>query len=1094
MSLLSRLSRRGFNYSLGSLLATFALFSTTSFAQATGTINGSVRDSSMAVMPNAQITVTHLGTNQSRATTTDESGNYVLPLLPIGSYSVKVEVSGFAPFFQKNILLQVNTTVQVNAVLQVQSTNEQVTVSANASMLQATATNLVQVVDERRIVDLPLNGRNVLQLVALNAGISDKNATFGVIQANTLGRFQYQFPVSINGSRGNGTNYLLDNADHNDNYTNIAQPYPNPDAVQEFSVQTSTFDAQYGRSVGGAVNVVTRSGTNQLHGTVFNFLRNNALNARNFFTGKDSLKRNQFGFTLGGPLVIPNLYNGRDRTFVFGAYQGTRERIATPGQATAPSEAMKRGDFSSFLQPDGTGRIMDPDAPGTYFPNNQIPVGRFDPVAARLLTFLPSSTASNFLIRFPVPSQRTDDNQFLVRLDHHLTPRQRLSGRYFLVDFNRPWVFIPSNLYFVAAGQEGRSQSATVNHSFVISPRLLNDFTVTYHRNVSRAQPPSDLNTSFATLGARVLTIPNNPTMNVNISSWSGFNIGVPYYVPQTTYQIANNTSYASGRHSLRFGADLKRYRMDFINPFFTGGVATFTGQLLSDPGKANAGNAFAEFLLGKLGTWRQHSNSFQRIYTNFVALYLQDDIRLTQKLTLNIGLRWDPKFDITEIAGRRTTFVPGRQSTRFPNALPGLLFEGDSGYENGIIPADWNNLAPRGGLAYQLRPNTVVRAAYGIFYDQYMSIFNNRSMQAEPFIQQAILTAPGNLSNPYGSGPSLDPSAQNPSRDFRFRPYGTWAVPSRDIVAGYLQNWNLVVEQQVLSDLLVRVSYVGSKGVHLLHSPEINPALFGPGATAANYDQRRRFQPLGPIQLGLSDSWSKYHALQLTAQKRYSRGFTLLTNYTWSKSIDITSYGSVEFVTTGPNPFNYNDNRGLSSFNVPHRFVGSGVWEHPRLENRNRWLKGILGGWQSNFIFTAQTGAPITINSGVDNALTSVTANFADLTGTDWRLSGNRSKAERIQQWFNKTAFKTNAVGTIGTGRRNQLQAPGLWNADYSLFKDFRFKNERMKIQFRGEFFNIFNHANLGVPTTIVTSPLFGQITTADAPRIIQMGLKIVF
>jgi len=1085
MCFTSRLSRIG--------VMLLALPAVPVFAQATGTINGSVLDSSMSSVPAARVTVTHMTTNQSRVISADEAGKYVIPLLPVGRYILRVDKDGFAPFLQENIVLQVNTNVQVIALLTVGSTTEQVTVSAAASMVQATATNLVQVVDQRRVVDLPLDGRNVLSLVALNAGVSDRNASFGVIQANTLGRFQYQAPVSINGSRGNGTNYLLDNADHNDNYTNVAQPYPNPDAVQEFSVQTSTFDAQYGRSVGGVVNVVTRSGTNEIHGSGFDFLRNHALNARNFFTGKDALKRNQFGAALGGPIVIPHLYDGRNRTFLFGAYQGTRIRIATPGQAVTPSDAIKNGDLSGFVQSDGTGRIKDPNSFGQYFPNNQIPVSRFDPASRRLLQFMPSSTASNFLMQYANPSQRTNDNQMLLRLDHHLTARQRLSGRYFIVDYDRPWVFIPENLYSVAPGQSGRAQSATANHVKIFSSRLVNDFSATYHRNVSRAEPPADLTTNFETLGARVRTIPRNPTMNVNISNWAGLNIGVPYYVPQTTYQLSDTISYASGKHNLRFGIDLKRYRMDFINPWQTGGTATFTGQLLSDPGRVNAGNAFGEFLLGNLATWRQHSNSFQRIWTNFAALYIQDDFRLTRNLTLNAGLRWDPKFDITEIGGRRTTFVPGRQSTRFPNALPGLVFQGDAGYENGIIPADWNNFAPRIGLAYQLSSNTVVRAAYGIFYDQYMSIFNNRSMQAEPFIDQAILTAPGNLSNPYGSGPVLDPSAREASSDFRFRPYGTWAIPSKDIVAGYLQNWNFIVERQLTTDLLVRAGYVGSRGVHLLHSPEINPALYGPGATAANYDQRRRYQPLGPIQLGQSDAWSNYNALQLTVQKRYSHGFTLLANYTWSKSIDITSYGSVEFVTTGPNPFDYNDNRGLSSFNIPHRFVMSGIWEHPKLARSNAWIKQILGGWQSNFIYTAQTGAPITVNSGVDNALTSVTANFADLTGTDWRLSGDRSKADKINQWFNRAAFKVNAIGTIGTGRRNQLQAPGLWNLDYSIFKNFPIR-ERLATQFRGELFNALNHGKLGLPNTTVTSPLFGRITTADSPRIVQLVLKVIF
>ncbi len=1061
-------------------------------AQATGTIHGSVYDNSRSSIPEASIVVKNTATTESRTVTADSTGKFVVALLPVGPYTVSVQKDGFNPFIQNNVLLQVNTDIQVDAILQVRGTTEVVTVSANASMVQPSTTNLVQVIDQKRVTDLPLNGRNVLSLVSLSAGVSNVNASGRSLQANTLGNGTYQASVSINGARENGTNYLLDNADFNDNYTNIAQSFPNPDAVQEFSVQTSTFDAQYGRSVGGAVNVVTRGGTNELHGTAFEYLRNYALNAGNFFTGQDSLKRNQFGVALGGPVVIPRVYDGRNKTFVFGSYQGTRTSIATPFRAVAPSAAMKRGDLSGFLGSNGSGAIHDPLSPGQYFPGNVIPANRIDPVVARLLQFMPASTSPDYLLQIPVPAQRTYDNQVLLRLDQELSSRQRLSARYFVLDYDRPWVVNPNSLYYVGVGQNGRAQTAAVNHTFIATPRLVNQLILSYNRNVSRAQPPNELPT-FETLGGRVRTLPGNPTMVVGITNWSGISTGVPYYVPQDTYQIAENASYASGRHNLRFGADLKRYRMDFLNPWLTGGTASFSGQLWSDPGKVNAGNAFGEFLLGTMSGWRQQSNSYERVWTNFMAFYVQDDIRATSKLTFNLGLRWDPKFDINEIYGQRTTFVAGRQSTRFPLALPGLLFQGDKGYENGIIPTDWNNLAPRFGVAYQLRPRTVIRAAYGIFYDQLMNIFNNRSMQAEPFLRQAVLTNQGILSDPYRGDAVLDPSAQKPDATFRFRPYNTWAIPTKQMITPWMQNWNFVLEQQLTGDLLLRAAYVGSKGEHLLHSPEANPAIYGPGATPGNVNQRRIYQPLGAVELGRTDAWSKYHSLQLTAQKRYSHGFTMLVNYTWSKSIDIASYGSVEYATTGPNPFNYNDNRGLADFNIPQRFVASGIWVHPGFKDTNAFARAVLGGWQSNFILTAQAGGPITVFSGVDNALMGVGGNFADLTGVDWRFSSSRSKQDEINQWFNPAAFKINALGTIGTGRRNQLHAPGLWNLDYSAFKDFALK-EQLKVQLRGELFNAFNHANLNGPNTTVTSPLFGKITSAGAPRIVQLALKVIF
>ena len=1064
------------------------------YAQATGTIHGTVIDASGAVIPNAQITATNIHTNQPRAVLTDSSGAYLFSLLPAGDYSVRVASAGFLPFLQTGITLLANTDVQVDATLRIAAASETVNVNASPLMVQTMATNMVQVVEQRRIEDLPLNGRNVLQLISLNSGVSDRGAAGGTIQINTFASGQYHFSASINGSRGNGTNFLLDDADNNDDFTNIANPYPNPDAVQEVSIQSSTFDAQYGRGVGGVVNVVTRSGTNQIHGTAFEFLRNYQLNAANFFSGRDALKRNQFGFTLGGPVVFPKLYNGKDRTFFFASYQGTRIRSATPGMlATAPSEAMKKGDFSSFLKPGGVGAIKDPAAPGTYFPNNQIPVSRFDPVSAKLLGSMPSSADPNYQLRFGTPSAITDDDQLLLRGDEALTSRQKLSVRYFLLHYDRPWSFLPSNLYYVAAGQFGNAQNATVSHTYLYSARLLNQFNLTYNRSTPTAAPPSDLNVSYQALGANVKAVPNFPTMDLSISNWTGISLGLGYRNHQRAYEYSDTVSYATGKQNLRVGFDIKKHLLDKSSYFLTGGSASFNGLLLSDAGKTNAGNSFAEFLLGAVGTWQQQSLWSENLYTGYLAVYAQDDLRLTRKLTLNLGLRWDPRFDSSEKSGKRATFVPGSQSVTYPNAFRGLLFQGDPGYEHSIVPTDWNNLAPRVGLAYQATRSTVIRAAYGIFYDRNMGIFNNRSASAEPFIRQVLLTAPGSLANVYGSRPLVDPTAITNTKDFVFTPYVTYAVPGNGMRTGYLQNWNLVVEHQLHNDWLIRAGYVGSKGTHLLHSPEVNPAIYGPGATAANYNQRRIYQPIGPVEVGRSDAWSKYESAQFTLQKRYAHGITVLANYTISKSVDIASYGSVEGNSTGPDPFNWRVNRGLSDFDIPQRLVISGIWELPQFRGHGALLRKTLGGWQNNFIFNGESGTPFTVLSGVDNALTGVGGNFADLTGTDWRLPDDRPKTARILQTFNTAAFKVNAVGTIGTGRRNQLRAPGLWNIDYSLFKEFGLV-ERARLQFRGELFNVLNHANLGPPNATVTSPIFGRITTAMSPRIVQFGLKLLF
>ena len=436
------------------------------------------------------------------------------------------------------------------------------------------------------------------------------------------------------------------------------------------------------------------------------------------------------------------------------------------------------------------------------------------------------------------------------------------------------------------------------------------------------------------------------------------------------------------------------------------------------------------------MGTFVQQSISAWTQYNFYPALFIQDDLRLTTKLTLNFGLRWDPKFDYVEPNKKRITFVPGRQSVTYPNAPPGVLFQGDPGFEHTIFPADLNNIAPRVGLAYQLRPRTVIRAAYGVFYDQFVGI--NSVAQFEPFLSQFRLVAPGSLAHVYGSTPPLDPTAVAYDKSFVFHPFGEFDVPSKNIVAGYMQNWNVVIEQQVTNDVLLRAAYVGSKGTHLLFDAQVNPGIYGPGATAANINQRRLYPGVGTIDLGQSTGWSKYQSVQFTAQKRFSQGYTVLANYTISKSIDNSSYCTLDNACAGPNPFNYNDNRGLSDFDTPQRLVVSGVAEHPKLQKQNPVLRAILGGWQSNFIVAVQSGTPFTVFSGIDNALMGVGGNFADLTGVSWSQPGDRSKAAQINQWFNPAAFRVNAVGTIGTGRRNQLRGPGLWNIDYGLFKNF--------------------------------------------------------
>ena len=1055
------------------------------FGQTPGTISGNVHDATGALVPDAVVTATNIGTNQSRSATTDAAGQYVLPLLPLGEYHVRVEKEGFAPFVQQGITLQANSQVQANATLQVRASAEQVTVNSVASLVQTTSSTLVQVVDSQRIADLPLNGRNVLQLLNINAGVYDRGVTV-TVQGTNLGGGELINTVSINGSRGSSTNYLLDNSDHNEAQTSLARPFPNVDAVQEFSVQTSSFDAEYGRGVGGIVNVVTKSGTNAFHGTLFDFLRNYKLNAANFFSGRDALKRNQFGGTLGGPVR-------KDKTFFFTSYQGTRNRSATPGALrTAPSAAMKAGDFREWLLPNGTGVIRDPLS-GNPFPNNTIPRERFDPVSVKLLNLMPTSSASNYQVRFGTPTDIVDDNQVLARGDHMLSSGSRLSVRYFYLQSEDTPIMLPDNILFASDGVVGTSHSISVNHAYTFSPKWLNNFNFSVTTSEPSRLAPSQPLVNLQSLGARVKNGQDVNLIDVTINGWSGVTLGNQALNFTRSFHTINTSSYATGRHNLRFGGELRIYRTGFTSYFQTGGAATFNGQLWSVVGRQNTGNSYAEFLMGAMSAFRQTSVSRLEADQELPAFFIQDDFRINNKLTLNLGLRWDPKPGFDEGLGQHTTFVPGQQSTSFPNAPRGLLFTGDKGFEKRVIPNDWNNLAPRIGFAFQFLPKTVMRAAYGLFYDEYFGLFYNRVIQGPPWIDDATLSGVLKFSDPYAGSPLLEPETYKATSSYPFRDFSTYAAPTDQMHAGYTQNWNFVIEREMPGSILLRAAYVGSKGTDLVLSREINPGIYGPGATAANINQRRPYARIGPTSLGYSDSNSSYNSMQLTLQKRYSKGVSLLANYTWAKSIDYASFSSVSGNNGGPDPFDLRNSRGPSNFDLAHRVVISGLWEMPRLTKANSFLRLALGGWQQNGIFSAESGLPLTIVSGIDNNFDGVTGDYADYIGGDWNISGNRPKSEQIARWFNTTVFRPNAIGTFGSARRGQLRAPGQWNLDYSLFKTFDVI-ERVRLQFRGEFFNVFNHANLGSPATTFNSPNFGVISGASAPRIVQLALKLVF
>jgi hypothetical protein len=1099
------------------LFAGMLLFGKAAYSQAnTGTIYGTITDTAGAAIPDAAIVITNTGTNVQNFMRTNSLGEFKAIALPTGQYSVRVDKDGFTSFIQQNINLNADSTSQASAVLKVKSTTEAVTVNGEASLIQAESTNLVQVVGTKQVQDLPLNGRNVLSLVGLDAGVSlDGTNSSGVLnQVNVFNSVQnesYSIIASINGSRGNQTNYLLDNGDNNEGFNNLADPFPNPDAVQEFSLQTSTFDAEYGRGVGGVVNVITKSGTNTLHGSMYDYLRNFAMNAPDFYTGLDTLRRNQFGASLGGPLVIPHLYNGKDKTFFFGSYQGTRQSIASPNtiQYNAPSAAMFQGDVSAFLEPDGTGTVYDPQT-GEPFPGNIIPKSRWNPVSQNILAYIPQANAPNSEYIYATPSNTTQDDQFLIRVDENINSKQRVFGRYFLLDENDGWGSIPHNIYYIGAGQKGIAQSLSLDHTWTISPTLLNDLNFMFHRESPNATPPPASANSFTSWGAPGILTPGIPGFILGINYIDGFMWNyIGYNAPGTDEAVADSVSFSKGKHSFRFGGEIKKNKYSLVSSYLSGGNAQFNGGLTGPAGKTNKANAWAEFLLGDLSSWQQQSEWSEGLNSWFYNLYAQDDIRLTPKLTINAGIRWEPRLGITEDTNKQVGFKPGYQSLQYKNSPLGVVFAGDPIVGNHINPNRWANFAPRFGVAYQLMPDTVIRSAFGMFYDQPVMESNNRSASAAPFVAEA-LCAPcaGSLSAPLGPGvPPLNPVPGAVPRATVAFPAYTGYLDTQDLSwkAPYSESWNLVLEHQFGSARLLRSAYVGSAAHHLNNDTDVNLPIYIPGecgsqpcSTVANENQRRPYQSVGQMGIDATEGNSRYSALQVTFQQRASHGINFQSNYTWSKSED-TQSTKVQICATIQQCW------GVSDFDVNQRFIFSGDYRIPEVKNWNVLAREVLGGWQANLIFNAQTGTPFSVFCPDDNSLsgiteTGTTGDFCDLTGAPLQPS---ESTRTYRNWANAAAFKPNAVGTFGTENRNQLRNPGWWNLDSSLFKEFQIK-ERFTLQLRGEAFNVFNHQTFNTgsaanyysvqPSSPTFAQNFAQLYTDRPPRILQVAAKIIF
>jgi hypothetical protein len=1102
-------------------------------AQSTGSITGTVSDSSGAAIPDAAITVTNTGTSQSRTVQSNASGLFSFPELPIGSYTMQISKTGFATQKRSATELLTGQTIGIDVTLKVGSQVESIEVTTETLQVQTSTSEVASSVDQQQMVDLPLNQRNPLQLTSLTPGAV-------LTTVGTESGQQDQTGLVVNGLRATQNNFQLDNAVYVNRFFDSVPILPSPDALKEFTIQGANFSSQYA-GAGGLVQLSSKSGTNQLHGDAFEFIRNTALNARNWFNRPPSIKPpfklNQFGGTVGGPIVIPHIYNGRDKTFFFFSAEDLQRR-SSPVTATifVPTAAEMAGNFSAFL-PDSTGncpadqskiplaksackQIKNPVTGAAYAGNiitapvnplslavantYTIPLSGVDPVSGGYVT---------------LENQNIDSTQYLISIDHQVTNKNHLTGRYFYNqdNFQRPFAaplgFFALNLF--------RNQNLTIDDSHSFSNTLTAVFHLTFGRYARTQIPVAPGLKSLQDLGSKVslgTQVPIFPGIRSNIAG--GFvNIfsGGALQQDPTAYEIRAEAVKVHGSHQFSFGFIFEHDQINATDYSYTPGDNTFDG--------SRSGLGISDFYFGLDSQFFQDNGRRFYLRENRPALYLEDDYKVTKELTLNLGLRWDPWLPPIDKNQTLVGFQAGFQSKIAPGAPLGLQFVGDRGVPESVFHPNWKDLAPRVGFAYNVngKGSTVLRGAYGLFYGFPEGLLYQRTDAMQPIDLYLNISAPGGANpggpwdNTYSNYPGGDPFPRAHVPPSQFATYQFLLPVSGGVLnpgskVEYTQAYNLTVDQKLPAGFSGTVAYVGNIAMHVMGSRQFNPAVCAPGAPCSNFNNstcatcttgnenaRRLFPGLGAVELADAYEHANFNSLQATLTRRVSLGFKILANFVYSKVMDNASSGTEG--SAGPNnPFNFSAAYGPADFNQKFRTNVSVNYLEPNLPAANGFVHELINGYEANMIWQGQSGLPFTITSGTDRSLSGVGNDYADPVPG---VSPSRpSGADFHKQWFNTAAFQAAALGTFGSVRRNNLTGPGYQEVDASLFKNF-FAQERIHGQFRAECFNLFNHPNFANPTSAVNSGSFGQITatptssgtgTQGLPRVFQFGAKVIF
>jgi len=1065
----------------------------------TTTLLGTVSDATGGALPGAQVVVTNTDTNLTRTVKTNSEGAYRIEFLPVGNYKLEVTNQGFKNYVQTGIVLTVNENARVDAKLEVGGSTETVTVTEAPPLVDTAGVTLGRTVQSLELTHLPIVDRNPYTLLDLTPGVQSNNNGEATASSGTsslvLGYPEQRTLINggVDGGAGS-VNYYLDGGINMTGLRNTGNILPNPDAIDEFRVQTNSYNAEYGRFNSGVINVITKSGTNTFHGAVFEFVRNTLFNANDWGSklNTPAFHRNNFGATVGGPIR-------KDKTFFFFSYSGLRQTTSTfLNGAIVPTALERTGDFSQ-----STSKPIDP-ATGKVFVCNgvtgMICPDRLDTVAMKIInTYIPTSNVAGNKWQGYVPSPY-DTDDVLIKIDHQLTAAHRLTGSYFETGGTNTVRAGTGNLPWGSQEFDWRQHDANLSDIWVIGPNRINQAWFTYTRNFGgRLNVPQ---TSLGDLGS-TFAIQGTPSLpQITVSNYFTLTNAIGGPVAGTNfYSLRDVFSWTKGRHTVKFGAEAsldKDIQQTLLNNY---GVFTFNG------GVTKASNALADFELGIPSALTQDAPVTG--YTNswYTALFVQDDFRLFTRLTLNLGLRWDIQTPPTDPEDREATYVPGAQSTVNPTAPKGILFAGDPGVERGTVPVRWHHVSPRVGIAWDPWGDgkTSIRAAVGVFYGSVSGNQWNTTTNFEPF---SIRLSFANLNSKTSStGVPLGATLTNPYNNY---PGGTPFPYNGTFVAGgsifgaaenfqwpYTYQLNFSATRQITRDLSVMAAYVGTLSHDLPFAQDVNYPVLTATATnsGASVLSRRPNPAFGQVLLMQSNQTASYHALQIQAMQRFSRHFSFNTFYAFSKTLDSvqlqnnTTQGGAQDMT------NLAEDKGRADTDQRHSFAAAIVFQPDYYGGANAIAHHILTGWSLSPIIKLRSGTPFTVLNGIDANLDGVSSSDrAELVG-DPHVSHPSAAA-----WFNTAAFTQNqavtGVATDGNSPRNFLDNPGYRDIDLAISRDFRL-TERFNLQFRAEASNAFNMVSLNGPGNTYSSSAtstFGKITTAQPMRKLQFGLRLTY